>query len=45
MSLGSVVLDFLQRAGIGAAAVFALLFIIQLGIPRRSMIENPYRPR
>ena len=43
MGVSSVFLDFLQHTVIGAAAVFALLFLIHLGIPRRSVIEIPHR--
>jgi ABC-type multidrug transport system permease subunit len=36
MSLGHLFLNFFQLIAIGALTVFALLFIIRLGIPRRS---------
>jgi len=38
-------LDFLQRVAVGAGAVFALLLVVYLGIPRRaaSVIRRPRR--
>jgi hypothetical protein len=39
MGIGSVFLNFLQRIAIGAAAVFVLLLVIQLKLPKRSAIK------
>lgn len=36
VSISTVVLDFLQRIAIGAGAVFAVLLIIRLGLPKRA---------
>ena len=40
MGVGTVFFDFLQRIAIGAGAVFALLLVIQLGIPRQSTVAS-----
>jgi len=37
MSLGHLLLGFFQLVAIGVLTVFALLFVIRLGIPRRSV--------
>ncbi len=37
MSLGHHFLGFFQLVAIGVLTVFALLFVIRLGIPRRSV--------
>jgi uncharacterized membrane protein len=38
MGVGSVFIEFLQRVAIGAAFVLALLFVVQLGMPKRSPV-------
>ena len=38
MGVGKVFIDFLERIAVGAGAVFALLLVIRLGLPRRSRI-------
>lgn len=39
MGIGSVFVNFLQRIAIGAAAVFALLLLLQLKLPKRAAIK------
>jgi hypothetical protein len=39
MGIGSVFLNFLQRIAIGAAAVFALLLLLQVKLPKRATIK------
>jgi hypothetical protein len=43
MGVGKVVIDFLERIAVGAGAVFALLVVIRLGLPRRSRIAARQR--
>ncbi len=43
MSLVDFFLSFLQPVGVGAAIVIALILIIRLGIPRRSVSVIPRR--
>ncbi|MFI5102409.1 MAG: hypothetical protein ACHP9V_03455 [Terriglobales bacterium] len=38
MGLDLLFLGFLQRIAVGAGAVFVLLLVISLGLPRRSAI-------
>jgi hypothetical protein len=40
MGVELVFVDFLQRIAVGAGAVFALLLVIQLGMPKRSPVAG-----
>jgi len=43
MGVGLVFLRFLQRVAIGAGTVFALLLVIGLSLPRRSVVVSRRR--
>jgi hypothetical protein len=45
MGLSPLLLGFLQRIAIGVGTVFAVLLVIWLGLPRRSMIAAKRRSR
>jgi hypothetical protein len=44
MGIGPVFLDFLKLVAIGAGAVLALFLVIQVRMPKSSIIVVPRRP-
>jgi len=43
MGVSLLLLGFLQRVAVGAGTVFAMLLVVWLGIPRRSVIVVSHR--